>query len=133
MLSRAAERSHLTWTTWTRLAMTLLVLTVLAIPTGGHAQESRINGLMYLIQNDPEDAADGLLKWQAELRKRRLTALIKASKPVLEKYPEVFRRLARDGHVIMGGYAGICWDMPYGNAIGLVGIFFAGKESHVIS
>lgn len=77
------------------------------------SQAAKINGLMYLIQNDPADAADGLLKWEAELNKRGLTALIKASKPVLEKYPELFRKLAREGHVIMGGYAGICWDMPY--------------------
>ncbi len=68
---------------------------------------------MYLIQNDPADPVDGLLKWETELGKRGLTALIKASKPVLEKYPQVFGKLAREGHVIMGGYAGICWDMPY--------------------
>ena len=91
----------------------LLAWAALAVQSPGYAQAIKINGLMYLIQNDPADTADGLLKWETELNKRGLTALIKASKPVLEKYPELFRRLAKEGHVIMGGYAGICWDMPY--------------------
>ncbi len=53
------------------------------------------------------------MKWETELNNRGLTALFKASKPVLEKYPEVFKKLARKGHVIMGGYPGSCWDLPY--------------------
>ena len=75
--------------------------------------EKNINGLIYLIQNDVADTSDGLLKWETELNNRGLTALIKASKPVLEKYPEIFKKLAKEGHVIMGGYAGSCWDLPY--------------------
>lgn len=72
-----------------------------------------INGLIYLINTDPEAGVDGLLWWESELRARGLTAMIKASNPVLETYPEVFRRLAGEGHEIIGGHAGICWDLPY--------------------
>jgi hypothetical protein len=72
-----------------------------------------INGLIYLINTDAQAEIDGLLKWEFELRDRGLTAMVKASNPVLETYPEVFRRLAQEGHEIIGGYPGICWDMPY--------------------
>jgi hypothetical protein len=72
-----------------------------------------INGLIYLINTDAEAEIDGLLKWESELATRGLTAMIKASNPVLETYPQVFRRLAEEGHEIIGGYPGICWDMPY--------------------
>lgn len=72
-----------------------------------------INALVYLINTDAEAPIDGLLQWELQLRDRGLTAMIKASNPVLENYPEVFRRLAGEGHVIIGGYPGICWDMPY--------------------
>ena len=72
-----------------------------------------INGLVYLINTHADAEIDGLLHWEVELRKRGLTALIKASNPVLEAYPEVFRRLAAEGHEIIGGYSGICWDKPY--------------------
>ena len=95
------------------MSLALVAWGAFAAPSPGYSQETKINGLMYLIQNDPADTADGLLKWETELNRRGLTALIKASKPVLEKYPELFRKLAKEGHVIMGGYAGICWDMPY--------------------
>ena len=75
--------------------------------------DSTINGLIYLINTDAEAEMDGLLKWETELKARGLTAMIKASNPVLETYPEVFKRLASEGHEIIGGYPGICWDMPY--------------------
>lgn len=90
-----------------------MVLGVCAGSTQEYSQEKKINGLVYLIQNDPADTADGLLKWEMELNKRGLTALVKASKSVLEKYPQVFKKLATEGNVVMGGYAAICWDMPY--------------------
>lgn len=77
------------------------------------ASNAPINGLIYLINTDAEAEIDGLLKWETELKARGLTAMIKASNPVLETYPEVFRRLAGEGHEIIGGYPGICWDMPY--------------------
>lgn len=80
---------------------------------GAGAGGAPINGLIYLIKIDPEAETDGLLKWETELRARGLAAMIKASNPVLENYPAVFRRLAAEGHEIIGGYPGICWDMPY--------------------
>jgi peptidoglycan/xylan/chitin deacetylase (PgdA/CDA1 family) len=82
-----------------------------AIPQSGVS--TPINGLIYLINTDAEAQVDGLLKWEQELKARGLTAMIKASNPVLDTYPEVFKRLASEGHEIIGGYAGICWDMPY--------------------
>ncbi len=80
---------------------------------GKAADPSPINGLVYLINTAEKEGIDGLLRWEIELRQRGLTAMIKASEPVLETYPQVFRRLAGEGHEIIGGYAGICWDMPY--------------------
>ena len=78
------------------------------------AQEAApINALVYLINTDAEAEIDGLLRWELELRERGLTAMIKASNPMLEAYPEVFRRLAEAGNEIIGGYPGICWDKPY--------------------
>jgi len=71
------------------------------------------NGLIYLINAHADEPMDGLLRWETELRTRGLTAMIKASGPVLETYPQLFKRLANEGHEIIGGYAGICWDMPY--------------------
>jgi len=98
-----------------------LLLTTILLVFGGKTffnkqtvkNDNRINGLIYLIQNDVNDTTDGLLKWETELNNRGITALFKASKPVLEKYPEIFKKLARKGHVIMGGYPGSCWDLPY--------------------
>jgi hypothetical protein len=82
--------------------------------TGLAADESTpINGLVYLINSHADEPIDGLLRWELELRERGLTAMVKASNPVLEAYPEVFRRLAAAGHEIIGGYPGICWDKPY--------------------
>lgn len=82
--------------------------------TGLAADESTpINGLVYLINSHADEPIDGLLRWELELRERGLTAMVKASNPVLEAYPEVFRRLAAAGHEIIGGHSGICWDKPY--------------------
>ena len=76
-------------------------------------EETKINGLIYLIQSDPEDTVDGILKWERELKERNLTALVKASQDVYEKYPEVFDRLSDEGHIIAMGNPDVCWDMPY--------------------
>ena len=80
---------------------------------GGGAEPAPTNGLVYLINSNAEEEMDGLLRWEAELRSRGLTAMIKASGPVLETYPQLFKQLAEEGHEIIGGYSGVCWDMPY--------------------
>ena len=77
------------------------------------SEAATTNGLIYLINANANEEMDGLLRWETELGKRGLTAMIKASGPVLETYPLLFKRLAREGHEIIGGYAGTCWDMPY--------------------
>ncbi|MDV7143164.1 polysaccharide deacetylase family protein [Tropicimonas sp. TH_r6] len=82
------------------------------VADGGAAPETT-NGLIYLINANADEEIDGLLKWEGELRSRGLTAMIKASGPVLETYPQLFRRLAQDGSEIIGGSSQICWDMPY--------------------
>jgi len=71
------------------------------------------NGLIYLINASADEEMDGLLRWESELRSRGLTAMIKAAGPVLETYPQLFKRLANEGHEIIGGSTDICWDMPY--------------------
>lgn len=82
--------------------------------TGLTADErTPINGLVYLINSHADEPIDGLLRWELELRERELTAIVKVSNPLLEAYPEVFRRLAAAGHEIIGGHSGICWDKPY--------------------
>ena len=75
--------------------------------------DETINGLIYLINNTAGEGANGLLKWEKELDKRGLTAMIKATNEVFEEFPEVFRRLAEKGNEIIGGYPGSCWDVPY--------------------
>ena len=101
-------------------AILLSAALALALSTPAGAQQkaasgpdATINGLIYLINTHADEEIDGLLKWEQELKARGLTAMIKASNDVLETYPEVFRRLAGEGHAIIGGYPGICWDMPY--------------------
>jgi hypothetical protein len=89
---------------------------MIALPAAAQQESAAgapINGLIYLINTHADEAIDGLLKWEQELKARGLTAMIKASNPVLETYPEVFKRLASEGHAIIGGYPGVCWDMPY--------------------
>ena len=81
--------------------------------TDNRLEAEATNGLIYLINAHADEEMDGLLRWEQELRSRGLTAMIKASGPVLETYPQIFRRLAHEGHEIIGGYAGVCWDMPY--------------------
>lgn len=99
----------------TRFAM-LMTLVTLIFTLPATAQEETtppINSLVYLIATDAEAPIDGLLQWELQLRARGLTAMIKASNEVLERNPELFRRLATAGHVVIGGYPGVCWDMPY--------------------
>jgi hypothetical protein len=97
---------------WQAIAAGLALAGLVGAGAGADAGR-RIDGLVYLINTDAEAGIDGLLLWETELRERGLTAMIKASNPVLETYPEVFRRLATEGHEVIGGYPGICWDKPY--------------------
>ena len=91
----------------------LMGASVSAQQDSDRSDQTTTNGLIYLINTHADEEMDGLLRWEAELRSRGLTAMIKASGPVLETYPQVFRRLAQEGHEIIGGYSGVCWDMPY--------------------
>jgi len=77
------------------------------------SQAEPINGLIYLINAHVDEEIDGLLKWEKELNQRGITAMVKASKPVLEKYPKVFERLAQKGHELIGSNPNSCWDVPY--------------------
>lgn len=96
------------------LLLSAALALALCAPAGAQdVAKTPINGLIYLINTHADEEIDGLLKWEQELKARGLTAMIKASNDVLETYPEVFRRLAADGHAIIGGYPGVCWDMPY--------------------
>ncbi|WP_299757019.1 hypothetical protein [uncultured Boseongicola sp.] len=61
--------------------------------------------LIYLINAQADEEMDGLLRLETELRSRGLTTMIKASGPVLETYPQLFKRLFQDGREIIGGLA----------------------------
>jgi len=63
------------------------------------------NRLIYLINAQADEGMGGFLRWETELGCRGLTAMIKASSPVLETYPQLFKRLAQDGREIIGGLA----------------------------
>lgn len=97
----------------TRRIPLITALMLAALPALAEEAPAPINALVYLIETDAEAPLDGLLQWELQLRARGLTAMIKASNEVLERNPELFRRLAGEGHVVIGGYPGICWDMPY--------------------
>jgi hypothetical protein len=110
----------------TRLhAMAAILALSVAVTAPASAQQdgspAPINGLIFLINTQADAEIDGLLRWEQELKARGLTAMIKASTPVLETYPEVFRRLAAEGHEIIGGHPGICWDMPYEEQVAAIG------------
>ena len=73
--------------------------------------EKSINGLMMLIEFE---RIEGILQWEKELDRRGITALVNVQSNILEKYPEVFKRLADKGYEIAGGYDKTpFWDMPY--------------------
>jgi len=95
-----------------KLSLFLLVIfSFLFFVRDGFKYFTKINGLIMLIEFEE---IDGILQWEKELEERNLTALIKVQDNVLEKYPQVFKRLAEKGHEIAGGYSeGVCWDMPY--------------------
>jgi len=76
-------------------------------------QKTTINGLFYLINTHADEPIDGLLKWEKELDNRKITAMIKVSKPVCEKYPELFKRLSQKGHELILSNPDSCWDVPY--------------------
>lgn len=96
-----------------RIMASLAIASCLSATSLAADESTPINGLVYLINSHADEPIDGLLRWELELRERGSTAMVKASNPVLEAYPEVFRRLARAGHEIIGGHSGICWDKPY--------------------
>ena len=56
-------------------------------------------------QRHADEEMDGLLRWETELQSCGIAAMIKASGPVLETYPQLFKRLAQDAHEIIGGLA----------------------------
>jgi hypothetical protein len=69
--------------------------------------------MFFLINVDADEDMDGLLRWEQELRSRGLTAMIDVSGPVLDAYPQLFKRLAQEGHAVIGGNSEVCWDVPY--------------------
>ena len=84
-----------------------------AQPADDGARSATTNGLIFLVNNQADEDMDGLLRWEKELRSRDLTAMVYATGPVLETYPQVFKRLAQTGHEVIGGFSEVCWDMPY--------------------
>ena len=75
------------------------------------ASESKINGLIMLIEFEN---IEGVLHWEKELDVRGLTALVQVQDNILEKYSDVFKRLAAKGYEIGGSYSEApFWDMPY--------------------
>ncbi|MCI2395992.1 hypothetical protein [Aliiroseovarius sediminis] len=84
-----------------------------AQPADENAQSTPTNGMVFLINVDEDEEMDGLLRWEQELGSRGLTAMIDVSGPVLDAYPQLFKRLAQDGHEVIGGNAEVCWDVPY--------------------
>jgi len=72
---------------------------------------AKINGLIMLIEFE---RIEGVLHWEKALDQRGITALVKVQDNILEKYPDVFKRLANKGYEIAGGYdEAPFWDMPY--------------------
>lgn len=57
---------------------------VLAQTTDTGLETEATNGLIFLINAHPDEDMDGLLRCEQELRSRDLSAMIKASGPVLE-------------------------------------------------
>ena len=69
--------------------------------------------MIFLINVDANEEMDGLLQWEQELGARGLTAMVDVSGQVLDAYPQLFKRLAQDGHEVIGGNVDVCWDVPY--------------------
>lgn len=71
----------------------------------------KINGLIMLIEFE---GIEGVLHWEKTLDQKGITALVQAQQNILNKYPDVFKRLADKGYEISGLYAEEAfWDMPY--------------------
>lgn len=81
--------------------------------TEAEAQTDATNGMIFLINVDEDEDMDGLLQWEKELRARGLTAMVDVSGPVLDAHPQLFKRLAQNGHAVIGGNSEVCWDVPY--------------------
>lgn len=39
--------------------------------------------------------------------------MVDVSGPVLDAHPQLFKRLAEEGHAVIGGNSEVCWDEPY--------------------
>lgn len=92
----------------TGIAISLICLlgaTVSALQADSGSKTVTTGELIYLINAQADEEMDGLLRWETELRSRGLTTMIKTSGPVLETYPQLFKRLAQDGREIIGGLA----------------------------
>lgn len=104
-----------------RKASSIVALTLCCLLTGvANAEDTNTgsesattNGMIFLINVDADEDMDGLLQWEQELRSRSLTAMIDVSGPVLDAFPQLFKRLAQDGHAVIGGNSEVCWDVPY--------------------
>jgi len=99
------------------LAIILAILIILGIvglhflKTPKPLTSNKINGLIMLIEFE---RIEGVLHWEKALDQRGITALVKVQDNILEKYPDVFKRLADKGYEIAGGYdEAPFWDMPY--------------------
>ncbi len=94
------------------LIIRIILLTFLGIFTFNFTKRSKpINAMLMLIEFE---RIDGILQWEKELNKRGFTALVKAQGNIPKEYPNVFKRLADNGHEIAGGYDGEpFWNMSY--------------------
>lgn len=78
----------------------------------------KINGLIMLIEFE---GIEGVLHWEKTLDQKGITALVQAQQNILNKYPDVFKRLADKGYEISGLYAEEAfWDMPYEKQVKLM-------------
>lgn len=73
-------------------------------------ENKSINTMLMLIETD---STSGIAQWEKELNSRGLTAVIQVSGSVLEKDPELFKRLSNEGYEIAGSSNEVFWDMPY--------------------
>ena len=76
-----------------------------ALPRDGQDIVVRYENNLERLHAQADEEMDGLLRLETELRPPVLTTMIKASGPVLETYPQLFKRLFQDGREIIGGLA----------------------------
>ncbi len=74
--------------------------------------DKKINGLLLLSENTGD--ISGYYKWEEEMDRKNLKAIIKPERFVLEKYPDYFKKLADKGYEVATGYGEApFWEMPY--------------------